>query len=324
MISDHYLFILYKTTFALSCFTYFSRLLKVYIMRYEWLALAAALLWAVSSLLSVIPARHLGTFAYSRWRMACTSVILISLTLITGGWHSVESPHIVPMMLSGLIGIFIGDTALFACLNRMGPRQAGLLFSCNAVFSAILGYFLFSETMTNLELAGSALVFSGVLTAIFFGRKKHSTLETLRGHLGIGILLGLVAALCQALGGIIAKPVIQSGVDPVAASAIRMLSALIAHSLFHLTGAKITKANQVMNHKIFGLTALNAFLAMVVGMTLILYALKDGNVGMVALLSSTTPIMLLPLIWLYTKQRPNLYAWLGALLAVIGTGILVS
>ncbi|GAL37292.1 metabolite transporter (DMT) superfamily [Vibrio maritimus] len=45
---------------------------------------------------------------------------------------------------------------------------------------------------------------------------------------------------------------------------------------------------------------------------------------MVALLSSTTPIMVLPLLWIYTKQRPNKYAWLGAAFAVIGTSILVS
>ena len=96
-------------------------------MGYEWLALAAAFLWAVASLLSVVPAQHLGTFAYSRWRMGCTSVILGGMALITGGWASVETSAISAMMLSGVIGIFIGDTALFACLNRMGPRQAGLL-----------------------------------------------------------------------------------------------------------------------------------------------------------------------------------------------------
>ena len=38
-------------------------------MHYEWLALAAALLWAIASLLSVQPASHLGAFAFSRWRM---------------------------------------------------------------------------------------------------------------------------------------------------------------------------------------------------------------------------------------------------------------
>ncbi len=75
----------------------------------------------------------------------------------------------------------------------MGPRQAGLLFSCHAVFSAILGYFLFSESMTSVELIGSALVFSGVLTAIFFGRRgqTNNQLETIKGTVWIGVALGI-------------------------------------------------------------------------------------------------------------------------------------
>ena len=258
--------------------------------------------------------------------MGCTAIILSSMAWFTGGWSSVEADLVTPMMLSGLIGIFIGDTALFACLNRMGPRQAGLLFSCHAVFSAILGYFLFSESMTSVELIGSALVFSGVLTAIFFGRRgqANNQLETIKGTVWIGVALGITAAICQALGGIIAKPVMQTNIDPVAASAIRMITAFVAHSLFRLTGAKLSRALNPMNKQIFAITAVNGFLAMAVGMTLILYALQEGNVGMVALLSSTTPIMLLPILWLYTKQRPNAYAWIGAIVAVVGTGILVS
>ncbi|CAK1783590.1 DMT family transporter [Vibrio crassostreae] len=295
-------------------------------MGFEWLALAAAFLWAIASLMSVKPAQHLGSFAYSRWRMGCTAIILSSMAWFTGGWSSVEADLVTPMMLSGLIGIFIGDTALFACLNRMGPRQAGLLFSCHAVFSAILGYFLFSESMTSVELIGSALVFSGVLTAIFFGRRGQASnqLETIKGTVWIGVALGITAAICQALGGIIAKPVMQTNIDPVAASAIRMITAFVAHSAFRLTGAKLSRAINPMNGQIFAITAVNGFLAMAVGMTLILYALQEGNVGMVALLSSTTPIMLLPILWLYTKQRPNAYAWIGAIVAVVGTGILVS
>ncbi len=54
-------------------------------MGYEWLALCAAFLWAVSSLISVVPAQHLGAFAYSRWRMGCTAVILSTMAWSTGG-----------------------------------------------------------------------------------------------------------------------------------------------------------------------------------------------------------------------------------------------
>ena len=96
-------------------------------MGFEWLALAAAFLWAVASLLSVGPAQHLGTFAYSRWRMGCTSVILASMAALTGGWATVETSAISAMALSGLIGIFIGDTALFACLKRL-VFSSGMIF----------------------------------------------------------------------------------------------------------------------------------------------------------------------------------------------------
>lgn len=256
--------------------------------------------------------------------------MLSSMAWFTGGWASVEMSMVTPMALSGVIGIFIGDTALFACMNRMGPRQAGLLFSMHALFSAVLGYWLFSETWQGLELIGAVLVFSGVVVAIYWGRKnpkgsgKGSDWESIRGKVWIGVALGVLAALCQALGGIIAKPVMLTNVDPIAASAIRMITAFAAHSLFRATGAKLSKANNNMNLRVFGITALNGFLAMAVGMTLILYALQEGNVGMVALLSSTTPIMVLPLIWVYTKQRPNRYSWIGAVLAVIGTGLIVG
>lgn len=295
-------------------------------MGFEWLALAAAFLWAVSSLISVTPARHLGPFAYSRWRMGCVTLMLSAMALFTGGWTSLEMHHLWPMVLSGFIGIFIGDTALFSCFNRMGPRQAGLLFSCHALFSAVLGYWIFSETMAGWELLGAVFVFSGVAIAIFFGKKKtgQHDWETVKGSIWVAIGLGLTAALCQALGGVIAKPVMQTSVDPIAASAVRMATAFVAHCILRMMRLPIAYPTHSMNPRILGIVALNGFLAMAVGMTLILYALQEGNVGMVALLSSTTPIMILPLLWLYTKQRPNRNAWFGAILAVIGTALIVS
>ena len=295
-------------------------------MTYEWLALSAALLWALASLLSVKPALHLGTFTYSRWRMGLTSLTLFAVVLISGQWVTLNVNAVITLAFSGFIGIFIGDTALFACLNRMGPRQAGLLFSCHAVFSALMGYFLFHEALNTVEIGASCLVFLGVVTAIFFGRPKHSgpDLDKIKGNIGIGIALGVIAAFCQALGSILAKPIMQTSVDPITGSAIRVVTAFIIHVIFFLSGAKIARATQKMNLSIFMITFINSFLAMTLGMTLILYALKAGNVGMVALLSSTTPIMLLPLLWIYTGRRPGRFAWIGALLAVIGTGVLVQ
>jgi len=294
-------------------------------MGYEWLALGAAMLWAISSLISMAPARHLGAFAYSRWRMACVTIILSSMAFINGGWTTMTFDNVTIMMLSGVIGIFIGDTALFSCFTRIGPRRGGLLFSCHAVFSALLGIWLFNESLLGWKLIGGTLVFSGIITAIFFGQRQHDhSWEGIQGKLWIAIALGLTAALCQSLGAIIAKPIMQTNIDPVAASAVRMASAFAAHFILRISGANIAKPTNPITLPILGMVAINGFLAMAVGMTLILYALRYGDVGMVALLSSTSPIMILPLLWIYTRRPPSLSAWVGATLAVIGTSLIVS
>ena len=301
-------------------------------MGYEWLALAAASLWAVAALISVKPARHLGAFAYSRWRMFLVSLMLASASLVTGGWQTLTESALPLLALSGLIGIFVGDTALFACMNRLGPRRSGLLFSCHALFSALLGLWLFGEQLGGWRLVGALLVLAGVMLAILFGRRgnpqqvqQHNEWEQVRGHLAVGIALGLTAALCQSLGAIIAKPVMMAGdVDAVSASGIRMGSALLAHCALRVLRVPLAMPHNPINRQVLGMIGINGFLAMALGMTLILVALRQGDVGMVAILSSTTPVILLPLLWWHSGMRPALPAWAGALLATLGTALVLG
>lgn len=294
-------------------------------MHYEWLALAAALLWAIASLLSVQPASHLGAFAFSRWRMACVTLMLGSAALYSGGFASLTLSQSMQVALSGLIGIFIGDTALYAALNRLGPRRAGLLFASHALFSALLGAWLFAEVLSGARLWGGALVLAGVVIAIVYGRRTGThRLEAVSGSLAIAVTLGLLAGLCQSVGTLLAKPVMSQGVDPVAASCVRMAAAFVAHGLLRLSGARLARPRQPITWPILGMIIGNGFLAMTLGMTLILMALSRGDVGMVAILSSTTPVMLLPLLWLYTRQRPAPSAWLAAVLVVCGTALVLA
>ena len=69
--------------------------------------------------------------------------------------------------------------------------------------------------------------------------------------------------------------------------------------------------------------AASAFLAMVLGMSLLLWALGHGDAGVATILSATTPVILLPLLWVRLRQAPTFRAWAGALLTVIGTALLL-
>lgn len=292
---------------------------------YDLLALGAATCWAVGSVMSVTPSRHLGAFAFTRWRMLMVALMLWIAVLAMQGWRGFEWANMGVMALSGLVGIFVGDTALFAAMNRLGPRRAGVLFATHAAFSAVLGFWVFSERMTLQAFIGGVLTLSGVMLAIVLGRRKgeHHAWEADMGHVGVGVGLALLAALCQALGSLIVKPVMAQGADPVMASAVRVSVATVAHFVLLASGFRAARAIQAPTLGVLVQTGLNGFIAMGIGMTLILLALQKGDVGMVAILSSVSPILVLPLLWIQLRRAPAAGAWLGAVLTVLGTALIL-
>jgi drug/metabolite transporter (DMT)-like permease len=292
---------------------------------YDLMALGAAACWAVGSVMSVMPARHLGAIAFTRWRMSMVAVMLWAVVAVQGTWHTFDGHAWGVMAVSGLIGVFVGDTALFAAMNRLGPRRAGVLFATHAAFSAALGFALLDERMSLQALLGGILTLAGVMLAILLGRHKGEThaWEADRGHVGLGVALALLAALCQAVGALIAKPVMAQQVDPVMASAVRVTVATAAHAVLLLSGFRAARATQAPTLRVLVQTGLNGFIAMGIGMTLVLLALEKGDVGMVAILSSVSPILVLPLLWLQLKRAPAPGAWLGAVLTVVGTALIL-
>ena len=293
---------------------------------YEAAALGAAMLWALTGLLSAAPAQHLGAIAFNCTRMVLVSVMLTAWVLLTTGWSSIGEDQILPLILSGFIGIFMGDTALFLTLNRMGPRRTAMLFSLNAPMSAILGWLFLNEALMPIQIAGIALIFSGVLLAIRFGKRKSQLhkWESIRGPVWVGVLLGLAAALSQSIGSLIARPVMENGADPVAASTIRVgVAAIGLLVLMRLPVAWVKPAGRFTS-PVVGVIALSGLLGMGIGMTLILFALSGGDVGIVATLSATTPALLLPMMWWRTKEAPAIGAWAGAGLVITGSALLFA
>jgi drug/metabolite transporter (DMT)-like permease len=69
-------------------------------------------------------------------------------------------------------------------------------------------------------------------------------------------------------------------------------------------------------------TALASFVGLGVGMTLLLFALSGGKVGVVSTLSATSPVLILPMLWARTGERPAAGAWAGAALVVAGMALL--
>ncbi|MEO0543506.1 MAG: DMT family transporter [Pseudomonadota bacterium] len=293
---------------------------------YEAAALAAALAWAFTGIIAADPSRALGAMAFSRWRMTIVFFMLAAWTTLFGGWQSLQPEWSIALALSGFIGIFIGDTALFQTMNRLGPRRTAMLFSLNAPMSVVLAWGFLGESLPASALLGIAIIMAGVILAIIYGKRRDQLhrWESIRGPLWVGLSLGLLAALGQAIGALIVRPIMEAGADPVAASAIR-----VGISALALIAAVVLPFNAVrqqtkMTWDLLWRVALSGFLAMGLGMTLILFALSGGKVGIITTLSATTPVMVLPILWWRTKEMPASGAWIGAALVIVGSALIFN
>ncbi|WP_020591771.1 DMT family transporter [Kiloniella laminariae] len=290
----------------------------------EIAALSAAAVWAIGGMVSTTPAERLGTIGFNRIRMQLVFVMLAAYVTIFGGWDSIRPDQMAEVLVSGLIGILLGDTALFATLNRLGPRRTAILFSTNAPMSTLLGWVFLDEVLSPSALAGTLLVIAGVVLAIVYGKRRAQLhkWEEIKGPLIVGVAMGLLAALGQSLGSLVAKPVMASGADPVAVAAVRVGITALGLTILASTRIQAFKMKNPLDRETLGLVIISGFLGMCVGMTLILYALAQGDVGVVATLSATTPVLMLPMMWFRTKERPAAGAWIGAVLVVCGTGLI--
>jgi drug/metabolite transporter (DMT)-like permease len=293
-------------------------------LKFELAALAAAACWSVTGMISVIPAGHLGAIAFNRVRQSIVTVMLAVYVVATGTWEHLTWGNTLPLILSGFIGIFIGDSLLFGALNRLGPRRTGILFSLNAPIAVVLGWLILSETLPLQALLGMGLIVAGVILAIIFGKGRNQThsWESVKGPLWIGVALGLGAAAGQAVGSIIARPVMATGIDPFAASMLRMGVAAFCLNILVQLPIESVKPLRPLTWKILLLTALTGVIAMGMGMTFLMFALSGGKVGVISTLSSTYPVITLPMLWFKTGERPAAGAWMGAVLVVAGTALM--
>lgn len=291
---------------------------------YYLLSLLAALCWALASLISADISRKLGGIAFNRIRLIFVSIMLISFASFENSWSSINNDFLIPILLSGVIGIFLGDTFLFMALQRIGPRRNNILFALAAPFTIILNIIFLKQQMTFNDLLGCFIVFFGVVIAIAYGTSKNNQhrWENIEGSILIGIIFAILAALGQAIGIIIMKPILNAGADPIASAAIRTtISALMLSSTYFIN-YPILKDKSKISLPIIFKTILSGFLGMALGMSLLLIALQKGDAGIVVTLSSTSPIIILFLLWIFTKKIPTKGAWGGAFIAIVGTSII--
>jgi drug/metabolite transporter (DMT)-like permease len=270
----------------------------------------------------------------ARWQLTAGLLITALAATVVGGWGTLGSWQIWALAGSGVVGIALASTTYFAAIYAAGPRITALLFTLTSPFALALGYLTLGETISALQGLGVALILLGVVIAVGVRRRPPPALIPLADGQPLeaavtgdprpsrtGIALGVVTALGQAIGALLARPAMASGVEPFSAMAVRTGVAVICIWVLLLVPALRRRATPARKSDISKAIAA-AFFGTALGMSLLMAALKDGDVGIVATLSSMTPILILPMVWLRSGRMPRPLAWGGAALAIVGTALI--
>ncbi|MEM9137467.1 MAG: DMT family transporter [Cyanobacteria bacterium P01_F01_bin.42] len=283
-------------------------------------AIAAALIWAIAS---VIYAR-LGQTADPMGLNFAKGVVALALLLLTPTLWLQNLDAIPPLsgsllFLSGVFGIGLGDTFYFEMLKALGPRKSLLLDALAPIFTASVAWIVLKEVLSIASCGGIVMTLSGIVWVV----RERTPEDKSSAQLRRGITLAIAAGVSNSLGALMARAALMdSQIKPEFAAMIRIAAGVIFLSLWGLSRNILQQWWQtIFRDRRFKTLAIAAFGSTYLGIWLQQIGFKHAPAGITQTLLATSPLFILPIATIQ-GQRISARAWCGAIIAVLGIGIL--
>lgn len=288
----------------------------------EIAALITAFLWSGTSIAFTEASVRVGPIYVNVTRMFI-AIILLAITLLILDISINLSVHqISNLVISGFAGLVIGDTFLFKAYRSIGARISMLVMAMVPPISALLAFLFLGERLSFYGIAGIVITVSGI-AAVVLKREERPTSAYKIDY--AGIFYAFIGASGQAVGLIFAKHAFNEGdMSGFLAGFVRIASAIII--LYPLSVLTRRYRNPVQiymkDKKAFLFTAIGSVIGPYLGITFSMIAISHSKVGIASTLMATVPIIMLPMVHFYYKEKLSWLSILGALIAVIGIAIL--
>lgn len=297
----------------------------------EICALLTAVCWTASSTAFAFASRAVGPNPANQFRLwAAVPVLLLLCWLTTGSvWPVAASGERHGWLVaSGLIGLVLGDLGYFYALATIGPRISSVLMASWPAVTVLVEAFA-GRRPGLLLVVGIAMTMAGVGLVLLRNREGSAWQVINRRQWWLGLGGALVGAVGQALGFVLAGygmapgPDLPAGVDPLVATVVRMLTAVVGLQCVLVARGTPLAARAVLGHgTALRAALLGALFGPVGGVWLSMLARRHSeDAGVAAALMATTPIFMMPVAyWLY-RARVGWFGALGTALAVAGVAL---
>lgn len=292
----------------------------------ELSALLASVLWSAASIPFTAVSKRAGAVAVNAFKTTLGSAVLLVVVCAWSGPGSLFQGDLHTyfyLALSGWIGLSVADCLLFHSYTLIGPRLTFLIFSTSPFLTALLAWPLLDETLGWKAFAGMAVTLGGILLVTLETSPEADRLG--QGCYVRGLIFAGLAAAGMALASVLLKIAMQPGtLEVLPGHAFRMTAGalgLLAGGA--LTGSLRKWAGHFRPPRMFTTTGLGTLFGPVFGVWFFILGITlTREAGVAMTLSSLSPVVVIPLTWIFHNDRPSLRAILGAGIAVAGVGLI--
>ncbi len=297
------------------------------------MAILAAMIFSWTSVFFTLAGHRLGVTTVNLLRLPTGALCLATSHLVLTGtlWPvGLAWQDQLWLGLSGIVGLGIGDSALFKSFTMIGPRRGMTVMALAPVFTTVVAWSALGEHLSRWALTGIAVVIAGVVIASQGrdgGKSRFANLST--RVMRIGLLLALVGSLGQGLGSVFAKLGLtgassgSAGVSPLSGTLVRIVWAAVAYWIVVLPRQDLRAMREKLRDG-RGVAALAVGILMgpFISVWISLIAIDNAQTGVAQTLLGTVPVFVVIPAWIVYRDKPSVLSLLGILTAVIGGALL--
>jgi drug/metabolite transporter (DMT)-like permease len=298
-------------------------------------AVLTTVLFSFAAIFANRSIKELGTTTANLARL-CVALVLLGTYAHCFG-SGMSGAGLNWFLLSGVIGMGLGDLALFAAMPRLGARLTILMCQCIAVPIAIQTEWMWMDTRLTLpQIAWAGLILVGVAIALMPSRRNPPKVSIAK----IGFLFGFLAAAGQGLGAVISRHAYEisalagESIDGISTAYQRIAGGLVITATYFIVKhylsalAKPASEGEAPPRSIRGyfrthrrglrFMLVNALCGPTIGVSCYQWALATTPSGIVLPIVATTPLVIIPFSYWLDGDRPTRRSIIGGMIAVSG------
>lgn len=289
----------------------------------ELISLGTAFFWTFTVIGFESAGKRVGSLPVNIIRLIIGMALLtVTIFIMTGSLIPVNAGSYAwnMLLISGLIGLVIGDLFLFQAFIDIGGRIALLIYCSVPIMTAVLGYFIFDELLDFVAIAGMIITLSAISVVILSKRNKNKVYEK---HIIKGIIFALVGAVAQSLGLVFSKLGMGESLGAFEATQIRVIAAIPAFIIYISIKKEWKNVFAGLKDKIaMKYIVLGSIFGPFLGVTSSLLAMKYTSIGISTTIAQLNIILIIPFsIWLF-KEKINTVEIIASVFAFIGVALL--